>query len=405
MGTIYSISRIGTFEDCRLRYKYQYLDHLKADKETIEAFMGSRAHEALAELYGFVKNGVVKPREWLLARYDDLWDKNKNLIPKIKVVNAEYTEDDYRRKGRKGLNDYYGEYAPFDQAKVVATEKNISFTLKDGSGEIVFRGIIDRLDWNDKEKIYEIHDYKTSGSLLTQADADGDDQLGLYHIAVRSLWPDADYVKLIWHYLLFNKQIESNRTQEKLAELEKRMILKVKEIEACVDFPPQRGALCDWCGFQEICPEWKHPEAMKKLPKNEYLKDEGVVLVAKYAELEEKKKKLKTEIENLEAEETLVEEAAFAFAKKNDLRTIDGQGFQLTVSEKEETCAPMKKEDEGKWTALRELLISEGKYLDVSTVNNNMLNARLRTWGKDFYEKVKAFLITRVTKSVSLKKK
>jgi len=35
MGTIYSISRIGTFEGCKLRVKYQYVDHLKADKETI----------------------------------------------------------------------------------------------------------------------------------------------------------------------------------------------------------------------------------------------------------------------------------------------------------------------------------------------------------------------------------
>jgi len=403
MGTIYSISRIGTFEDCRLRYKYQYVDRLKADKETIEAFMGSRAHEALAELYGFVKNGVVKPRDWLLARYDDLW--GKNLTPAVKVVRSDYTEDDYRRKGRKCLDDYYGEYAPFDQAKVVATEKEISFKLKDGNNEISFRGIIDRLDWNDKEKTYEIHDYKTSGSLPTQADADTDDQLGLYHIAVRSLWPDIDRVKLIWHYLLFNKRIESSRTREKLAELEKAMILKVKEIEACTDYPPKKSALCDWCGFQDICPDWKHPEAMKKLPENEYLKDEGVVLVARYAELEEKKKELKKEIEDLEAEEAKVEEAAFTFAKKNGVRVIDGQGFQLTVSEKEETCAPMKKEDEARWTALRDLLISEGKYQDVSTVNNNMLNARLRTWGKDFYEKVKAFLITRVTKSVYLKKK
>ena len=403
MGTIYSISRIGTFEDCRLRYKYQYVDRLKADKETIEAFMGSRAHEALAELYGFVKNGVVKPRDWLLARYDDLW--GKNLTPAVKVVRSDYTEDDYRRKGRKCLDDYYGEYAPFDQAKVVATEKEISFKLKDGNVEISFRGIIDRLDWNDKEKTYEIHDYKTSGSLPTQADADTDNQLGLYHIAVRSLWPDIDRVKLIWHYLLFNKRIESSRSQEKLAELEKAMILKVKEIEACTDYPPKKSALCDWCGFQDICPEWKHPEAMKKLPENEYLKDEGVVLVARYAELEEKKKELKKEIEDLEAEEAKVEEAAFTFAKKNGVRVIDGQGFQLTVLEKEETCAPMKKEDEARWTALRDLLISEGKYQDVSTVNNNMLNARLRTWGKDFYEKVKAFLITRVTKSVYLKKK
>lgn len=403
MGTIYSISRIGTFGGCRLRYKYQYVDHLKADKETIEAFMGSRTHEALEELYGFVKNGVIKPRDWLLARYDDLWDKN--LTPAVKVVRSDYTEDDYRRKGRKCLDDYHGEYAPFDQAKVVATEKEISFKLKDGQDEISFRGIIDRLDWDDKEKIYEIHDYKTSGSLPTQEDADGNDQLGLYHLAVRSLWPDADRVKLIWHYLLFNKRIESSRTPEKLAELEKAMILKVKEIEACTDYPPTKSALCDWCGFQDICPEWKHPEAMKKLPENEYLKDEGVVLVARYAELEEKKKDLKNEIEGLEAEEAKVEEAAFAFAKKNGVRVIDGAGFQLTVSEKEETCAPMKKEDEAKWTALRDLLIREGKYTEVSTVNNYMLNSRLPGWGKAFYDKIKAFLITRITKSVYLKKK
>jgi putative RecB family exonuclease len=403
MGTIYSISRIGTFEGCRLRYKYQYVDHLKADKETIEAFMGSRAHEALEELYGFVKNGIIKPRDWLLARYDDLW--KKNLTPAVKVIRSDYTEDDYRRKGRKCLEDYYGEYAPFDQAKVVATEKEISFKLKDGNDEVSFRGIIDRLDWNDKEKIYEIHDYKTSGSLPTQEDANRDDQLGLYHIAVRNMWPDIDRVKLIWHYLVFNKRIESSRTPEKLAELEKDIIQRVKEIEACTDFPPTKSPLCDWCGFQDVCPEWKHPEAMKKLPENEYLKDEGVVLVARYAELEEIKKDLKNEIEGLEAEEAKVEEAAFAFAKKNDVRVIDGPGHQLVVSEKEETCAPMKKEDKAKWTALRDILIREGKYTEVSTVNNYMLNSRLPGWGKAFYDKIKAFLITRVTKSVYLKKK
>jgi hypothetical protein len=86
------------------------VDHLKADKETIETFMGSRAHEALEELYGFVKNGVVKPGDWLLARYDDLWDKN--LTPAGKVVRSDYTEDDYRRKGRKRRDLLQGDHRP-----------------------------------------------------------------------------------------------------------------------------------------------------------------------------------------------------------------------------------------------------------------------------------------------------
>lgn len=83
MGTVYSISRVATFDDCRLRYKYQYVDRLKADKETIEAYMGSRVHEALQELYGSVRNGVVKPREWLLDAYESLWDRN--LTPGLVV--------------------------------------------------------------------------------------------------------------------------------------------------------------------------------------------------------------------------------------------------------------------------------------------------------------------------------
>ena len=66
MATVYSISRIRTFDDCRLRYRYRYIEAIDAAKETVEAFMGSRVHEALQELYGFIKNGVVKPPDWLL---------------------------------------------------------------------------------------------------------------------------------------------------------------------------------------------------------------------------------------------------------------------------------------------------------------------------------------------------
>ena len=313
MGTVYSISRVGTFDDCRLRYRYQYVDRLKAEKETIEAYMGSRVHEALQELYGFVRNGVVKPLEWLLDAYEDLWDRN--LTDAVKVVRPEFTADDYRRKGRKCLEDYYRTYAPFDRAKVVATEKKVTFKLRDEAGEVEFLGFIDRLDWNDRDRVFEIHDYKTSGSLPSQEDADADEQLGLYHLAVRSEWPDAEDVRLVWHYLVFDKEIVSSRKPEDLEALEKEIVRRVRRIEAATDFPPTRSALCDWCGFQDVCPEWKHPVAVAKLPVNEYLKDEGVTLVAKYAELAERKKALKEAAEALEAEERKLEEAAFAYAR------------------------------------------------------------------------------------------
>jgi len=404
VGTIYSISRIGTFGNCRLRYKYQYIDRLKAERETIEAFMGSRVHEALQELYGFVRNGVVKPLDWLIATYDRQWARN--LTPAVKIVHSELTTDDYFQKGRKCLEDYYRMYAPFDRAKVVATEKKVDFRLRGEGGEdIAFCGYIDRLDWNDREAIFEIHDYKTSGSLPSQDEADADEQLGLYHLAVRQEWPDAERVRLVWHYLVFNREIVSKRTPEDLKSLEAELVRRVRGIEACSDFPPTPSALCDWCGYQDICPEWKHPLAMSRLPENEYLNDEGVVLVAKYAEMEERRKALEGALADLEIEKDRIEEAAEAFAEREGIHVIDGPDRQLVVSRREEVCAPLKKEDEAKWRGLRQLLIDAKKYEDVSTINSYMLVSRMRAWPAELLDRVRSFCVVRIIRNVYLRKK
>ena len=48
----FSHSRIGKYESCPLQYKFAYIDRIKVVAEdTIETFLGSRAHEALEKLY------------------------------------------------------------------------------------------------------------------------------------------------------------------------------------------------------------------------------------------------------------------------------------------------------------------------------------------------------------------
>ncbi len=403
MGTTFSISRIGTFESCPLQYRYVYVDRVPSEIETIEAFMGSRVHEALKEFYDLVKNRIVKPCDWLLERYEELWQKN--FTGTIKIVKEDLSAEDYYRKGRTCLEDYYREYHPFDRSKVVRTEESILFTLEGDDVQYSFRGILDRLDWNDKEKIFEIHDYKTSGSLMTQEEADADRQLPLYQIALMTKWPEAERAKLIWHFLVFNKQIESFRTREQLDTLRRDIISRIKEIEACAEYEPRRGALCDWCAYQEICPEWSHPKAMEKLEVNEYRNDPGVVLVSKFAALEDRKKTLKTEIESIEAEEQKIEEAAIEFAERKGIRVIDGPDHELRITIKEEVCAPFRKEDEQKWKGLRDTLIREDKFIEVSTINNAMLNARIRTWPKELLDRIRGFLIKRTRREATLRKK
>jgi len=182
---------------------------------------------------------------------------------------------------------------------------------------------------------------------------------------------------------------------------------KINEIESCNNFSPNKSALCDWCDFQNICPLWKHPKKMEEVPINEYKKDPGVQLVAKYKKLEEGKNELKEEIQKIEEEQEKIKEATIEFAEREKISIIDGPEAQLKVDIKEELRAPTRAEDQETWEKLRSLLIQEGKYEEVSTVHGSMVNYRIKNkiWPPDFIERVQQFLKYQITKTVRLLKK
>jgi len=253
--------------------------------------------------------------------------------------------------------------------------------------------------------MFEIHDYKVSNRLMTQKEADEDWQLGLYYVALKEKWPDVKKIKLIWHSLLFNKEIISSRKEEQANELQEKVIERIKEIESCTDFNPQKSALCNWCDFQNICPLWRHAKEMEELPVNEYKKDPGVKLVAKYKELEEAKNEHKEEIHEIEEEQDKIKEAAVEFAKRENISIIDGPDAQLKVNIKDELRAPTRSENQEKWESLREVLKEVGKYEEVSTVNASMLNYRMRKWPSEIIGKISKFLIKKMKETVRLIKK
>jgi len=365
--------------------------------------MGSMVHETLELLYKSVKGGRVESLDWLFNKYKEVWDKNHE--DDIKIVKKEFTSEDYFNKGKQCLKDYYEKYKPFNQSKIVDTERMIYFDVKYNEHKRLFNGILDRLDWNDNENIFEVHDYKTSNTLITQEEADNDWQLGLYHVALKEIWPDVEKVKLVWHFLSFNKEIVSSRTKEQLEELQGNVIEKVKEIESCNSFFAKKSGLCDYFDFQNICPLWKHSKETEKLDANEYKEDSGVKLVAEYKKLEEEKNELKEEISRIEGEQEKIKEVAIEFAEKKKVSVIDGAGAQLKVDVREELRAPTRSEDAQKWESLRDLLKKEGKYEEVSTVNGNMLNYRIRLWAPELIDKISRFLVKKRTEAVRLIKK
>lgn len=326
----YSHSKLSTYETCPQQYKLKYIDRIEPPegKEGIEAFLGSRVHEVLEKLHKELILTKLNSLDELLEYYHSEWDKNWNEET-IAIVKKSYTKDHYKNAGIEAITDYYKRYYPFNQSKTLATEHKIGFKIED----YTIQGFIDRLSHND-ESIYEIHDYKTSGTLPPQDRLDNDRQLALYQIGIKRKFKDAKDIKLIWHYLLFDKELTSIRTDAQLKDLEKEVLSLIKTIEKDTEFKTIESNLCDWCDFSEYCPAKKHEIRVRDLSPNKYLKEEGVSLVNEYASIKAKIGELQQQEADLKEELELIGEAAKVYAKKEGVANITGSDYALKITEK-----------------------------------------------------------------------
>lgn len=248
----YSHSKLQTFEQCPLKYKFRYVDKIKIKTKSIEGFLGAKVHETLEWLYYEVKKEKIPTIDEVITFYARKWEIEFN--PEIYlIVKTGITEKDYFEKGIMFLLDYYQKNYPFSD-NTIAIEKKVSIFLTEDYNVV---GIIDRLVYNEEKQEYEIHDYKTANSLPTVEKIETDRQLPLYSIAVRDDF-NTNKIQLIWHYLAHNKKIYSRRTNEQLLILKNQTIDLIKEIEKTKFFPYNKSVLCEWCEYKDICFAWKN---------------------------------------------------------------------------------------------------------------------------------------------------
>ena len=249
--TVYSHSRISTFEQCKYKYKLSYIDYVKTDVRSVEAFMGSLLHDVLEKLYFNHRTGNLISKDELLKYYLSSW--NKLWKEEILIVKKEYNQEHYKNLGLKLLMNYYDKYFPFDQLKTIDLETNEKLELINGNKYYVK---IDRLAV-DEEGNYYVIDYKTGKTAMSQAQINDDRQLAMYSIWVKNRFPNAKSIKLVWNFLAQGIERDSCRSNEKLEKVKIAVENKIKEIESCNNFPTIKSKLCDYCGYKNICPEWK----------------------------------------------------------------------------------------------------------------------------------------------------
>ena len=260
---VYSHSRISSFENCPLQYRYRYIDQIKRDVDGVEALVGKVVHEVLQALYSDLARARAAGAHEFVGMFNRLW--RAKVGPTVRIVRENMTLEDYRILGERCIRSFYDGQHPFEGGEVVGCETRVEFGL-DPEGRFRILGFIDRID-RVAPGVYEIHDYKT-GVLPRAGALKADRQLSLYEIAVREQFEGVREVRHVWHYLAHGKEFDQRRTPEELGRIRLSTIRAIQNIEATAEFPARASALCSWCEYQEICPEWagKPTASRKALP-------------------------------------------------------------------------------------------------------------------------------------------
>ena len=329
---LYSHSGLSSFESCPRQFWYRYIGKPEVEKaDTIEAFLGKRVHETLEELYKLRLGGRALGEPEMLAWYEAAWAKAWS--DDVRVLSPRFTADDYRQVGREALAAYHRRYRPFETPRTLRLEGRVTIDL-DPAGRHRMQGYVDRVTRRD-DGTWEIHDYKTSGHLPTQAEADADRQLALYQMGLSGLWNDIERVDLVWHYLRFDAELVSRRTAEQLEKVRASCIAVIEDIESRgrdeQAFPTRASRLCDWCEYNAICPATRHEVATAALPPAAFKKDDGVALVDAWCELRARRKELEAEAAALAGEEAEAQARLEDFAASQGLEVVAGSTHRADV--------------------------------------------------------------------------
>ena len=220
----FSYSQLNSFKTCPQQYKIVYMDGIRKEHESIEAFMGKRVLGVLEWLYN--RKNMEKTYmifDHLCQAYDDQWAEEWHQH--IYIADARKNSDYYYSVGKRCLSNYYSRYGPTFDQRVEGTEVELKFSI----GDYTFRGIIDRLDYIGAGK-WVVHDYKTSKNPKSKKQAMNDIQLALYQIAVEQNFGQVNDISLTWHFLRMGSEVTILHTREQLEKLRAKLVRMVDKI-------------------------------------------------------------------------------------------------------------------------------------------------------------------------------
>jgi len=246
-----SDSKYKTFKQCKLKYKYKYVDYLpEPDEANTDALhFGSYIHKIFEDGYK-------------LSSEEELVKLSESIRGEYKVSSDYDGKDLICIKNFIKFNNKLGE--------TLATE--LPFEI-DIDKDIKLNGIIDRVI-KGKNNTYLVLDYKTSKKEKTKIELFQDTQLKGYTLAIHKMYKvPIKSITVAHYYPLTGNIVSINYTNNQISSYTRTIIDEVWKIRKSkkTDLTATRNEFCNWCPYKGLCTEFNEPmvieENLKKLKK------------------------------------------------------------------------------------------------------------------------------------------
>ncbi|MCP4216497.1 MAG: DUF2800 domain-containing protein [bacterium] len=274
----FSYSGISSFRNCPKSFAYKYIEKLPSAFFSIEAHMGSAVHEVLEWAYKERMESREPDLPAALEEFKQAFWKSPEL-PHTKVIKSGATVDDYFSRGKLYVSYFLNMVFPNDKSETIYLEHRFNVMLTE---EVKFRGIIDRVS-REEDGTLRITDYKT-GKVTHPLE-----NLQLPSYAMYTFENNIDMeIRLCLEDLREKRSITASFPRKEAKRVKAQLVESINLIRSTENFITTPTMLCQWCGFNHICPtpheSVANPMAFKKF--QEYNPRQAGVAVAydsKYA--------------------------------------------------------------------------------------------------------------------------
>jgi len=231
-----SNSKRDTFKQCKLKYRYRYVDRIKDyDSSNTDALhFGSYIHQIFED---GVKLSKIEDLERLAEECKEKYSFAKSYNPKVAPCLKNFLR----------LNASLPE--------VGIPEQHFDIEISEG---ITLNGYIDRII-KGKEGGYLVIDYKTSKREKSKIDLYQDPQLMGYVFAVHKLYDiPINQITAAHYYPLSDNLVSVQYTTNQIHAHIKHVIDDVWKIRKAKkpELVPIRNQFCNWCSYKSLCPEF-----------------------------------------------------------------------------------------------------------------------------------------------------